>query len=189
MVQSQSRQPAPEQWQHRQLLLGVEAFDAGWLTGEQFAAAMGRTLAGAGSEEALWLAPGLLSMEQLRVVSRRVERRLERSASASVADPLLDALDAASDGIGLDAQAHDVDRPDGEGADSGEHEDPGEEARAHTARRRTARRRAERLRGLRSCSASEGWTALRVRRSACFTRSSWLRESSRSTGRPATSFM
>ena len=97
MMQSQVRRAAPEQWQYRQLLMGVEAFDAGWLTGEQFAAAMGRTVAGDGSEQVLWVASGLLSEEQLRVVSRRVERRLERSASASVADPLLDALDAAAE--------------------------------------------------------------------------------------------
>ena len=97
MVQSHTLHAAPEQWQYRQLLVGVEAFDAGWLTGEQFAAAMGRVVAQAGTEEALWVAPGLLSAEQLRVVSRRVERRLERSASASVADPLLDALDAAAE--------------------------------------------------------------------------------------------
>jgi serine/threonine-protein kinase len=97
MVQSQSRQTAAEQWQHRQLLVGVEALDAGWLTGTQFAAAMGRAVAGAGSDEALWVTPGLLSEEQLRVVSRRVERRLERSASAAAVDPLLDALDVAAE--------------------------------------------------------------------------------------------
>lgn len=103
MVQSPSFGMTPEQSQYRQLLVAVEAFDAGWIGGDQFAAAMQRAVEGGLTDEALWVASGLLSAEHFRVVSRRVERRLERLQPQEEADPLLDALDAAaadlSDGL------------------------------------------------------------------------------------------
>ena len=96
MVQSQSSGMTAEQSQYRQLLVAVEAFDAGWIGGDQFAAAMQRAVEGGATDEVLWVASGLLSAEHFRVVSRRVERRLERLQPQEEADPLLDALEDAA---------------------------------------------------------------------------------------------
>lgn len=96
MVQSQSSGMTPEQSQYRQLLVAVEAFDAGWLVGDAFAVAMRRAVEAGEADEALWVASGLLSAEHYRVVQRRVERRLERAPSYAEGDPLLDALDDAA---------------------------------------------------------------------------------------------
>ena len=96
MVQSQSSGMTPEQSHYRQLLVAVEAFDAGWLVGDAFAVAMRRAVEAGEADEALWVASGLLSAEHYRVVQRRVERRLERAPSYAEGDPLLDALDDAA---------------------------------------------------------------------------------------------